>query len=115
MSFSTLKDGLINKGKKHEHQHSVLSLVLKNCIIIQSNQFINGIPLFVAKADENLNFETYHCAIEYKIPSLSSNRITTVYTRSVLNEIVTVFNYKFHDVIRNHDSYKSSYHHQKNC
>ena len=77
MSFSTLKDGLINKGKKQEHQHSVLSLVLKNCIIIQSNQFINGIPLFVIKVDETLSFEIYHCGIECRIPSLSSNRITT--------------------------------------
>ena len=88
MSFSTLKDGLINKGKKREHQHSVLSLALKNCIIIQPNQFINGIPVFVIKGDENLNFETYHCGIECKIPSLSSNRITTVNTWSVLNAML---------------------------
>ena len=51
---------------------------IKNCIIIQSNQSINGISLFVIKVDENFNFETYHCGIECKIPSLSSNRITTV-------------------------------------
>ena len=66
MSFLTLKDGLINKSKKHEHQHSVLSLALKNCIIIQSNQFINGIPLFVIKVDENLNFEAIIVALNAK-------------------------------------------------
>ena len=95
VSFSTLKDGLINKSKKHEHQHSVLSLVLKNCIIIQSNQFINGIPLFVIKADENLNFETYYRGIECKIPSLSSNRITTVNTWSVLNKMLRFLTINF--------------------
>ena len=88
VSFSTLKEELMNKGKKHEHQHSVLSIALKNCVIIQSNQFINGISLFVIKVDENLNFETYHCGIECKIPSLSSNRITTVNTWLVLNEML---------------------------
>ena len=102
----------MNKSKKHEHQHSVLSLALKNCIIIQSNQFINGMPLFVIKVDENLNFETYHCGIECKIPSFFSNRITTVNTWSVLTEMLR-FLTKFYDVIRNHDNYKSSYHHQK--
>ena len=69
VSFLTLKDGLINKGKKHEHQHSVLFPCIKNCIIIQSSQFINGIPLFVIKVNVNLNFKTYHCGIECKIPS----------------------------------------------
>ena len=94
-SFSTLKDGLINKSKKHEHQHSVLSLALKNCIIIQSNQFINGIPLFVIKVDENYNFETYHCGIECKIPSFSSNRVTTVNTWSVLTKMLRFLTINF--------------------
>ena len=88
VSFSTLEERLVNNKWDQFYQYSIIAFLIANVIIIQSNHYESGISMHLIKIFENLGFETYHCGVKCHIPSLSSNRITTVQSMSVLDEIL---------------------------
>jgi len=89
VSFLNLNELLNQHQKVHP---SILTFELDDAIVIRSKQFECGIPKFVIKIFENLNFETYYCGIKCNFPSLSANRIRTLNSWSIFDEIIWFLN-----------------------
>ena len=62
--------------------------IIEDTLYVQSQQYLNGLPIFLVKIFKDLNFETYHCGIKCTISTLSKNRVMTVHAWSVLEEII---------------------------
>ena len=61
---------------------------MPDTLYVQSQQYLNGVPLFLVKIFKDLNFETYHCGIKCTISTLSKNRVMTVHAWSVFEKII---------------------------
>ena len=64
----------------------------ENILTVQSSKFVDGIPLFMLRINNNLCFETFHCGGKCYISSLSKNCMNTVDTWSKLEEIIRYLN-----------------------
>ena len=62
--------------------------IIEDTLYVQSQQYLNGVPLFLVKIFKDLNFDTYHCGIKCTISALSKNRVMTVYAWSVFSVLV---------------------------
>ena len=63
-------------------------LNIPDTLYVQSQQYLNGVPLFLVKIFKDLNFETYHCGVKCIISTRPKNRVMTVHTWSVFEKII---------------------------
>ena len=73
---------------KKDFNCSVVSYMANDCVVVQSTQFNQGVPLFVIKIFEDLHFEAFHTGIQCCIFTLSANHIKTINFWSTLDEIL---------------------------
>lgn len=58
-------------------------------IVIQSKEYYSGIPKFLIKFNEDLQFETYHIGTLCSVTTLAENKVTTCkYYWSTFDEII---------------------------
>ena len=69
-----MKEIILNQ--KRDFDFPIIGYVVENKIHIQSQKFINGVPLFVIKIFDTLRFETFHAGVKCFISSLTKNRIS---------------------------------------
>ena len=63
-------------------------LNIPDTLYVQSQQYLNGVPLSLVKIFKDLNFETYHCGVKCTISTRPKNRVMTVHTWSVFEKII---------------------------
>ena len=92
LSFLKLKDELINKQEKLPP--STFAVALDDVILLQSKHCEpgTGIPKFLIKIFQDLSFETYRYGTKFIVSSLSANRINTVKSWSIFDEILRAVN-----------------------
>ena len=83
-SYATLKNGLIIN--KRLLQHSAVSFVINNTIVIQAAKFYNGIPSFEIKIPEDLYVEVFYSDIKGRIPHSLK---TLVHFWSIMEEMLS--------------------------
>ena len=85
-SFETLKSCLLSGERKL--MVPIVSFISDETLVLQSTEFISGIPLFVIKIFADLSFELFHFGVRCYASFLSKNRITTIKSWSILDEAV---------------------------
>ena len=60
---------------KNMFQCSVIHYSIGKTLVIQSEEFKEGKPLFLLNIQEDLSFFGYHCGVKSTISTLSTNRI----------------------------------------
>ena len=85
-----LKQDKINmlEIEKKLNGKNVVVFRLGQTVMIQSKNFIQGVPQFLIKLNENYSFETYHFGALCSIPTLAANKIVQCKTWSSLDEIL---------------------------
>ena len=86
VTFTSLKANLV-KNQRESLVH-LSCFIIEDALYVQSQQYLNGLPLFLVKIFKDLNFETYHCGINCTISTLSKNRVMTVHAWSDFEEII---------------------------
>ena len=81
LTFPLLQDELINK-QFQRFVVAVTAYMSNDVVFIQSQEFHQGVPLFLVKLFNSLRFESYHMGVRCYIPSLSKNFITVIDTWS---------------------------------
>ena len=61
---------------------------------IQSNEFIQGIPLFAVKIFRDMTYQSFHMGIQCSLPTLSRNNIYRLNTWSRIDEALRFLNQK---------------------
>ena len=57
-------------------------------IVIQSTNFVYGVPTFVLSVHADMTFEAYHLGVRIFVPTLTKNRITKLQSCSALEETI---------------------------
>ena len=85
---------LINMVTSRKFQSPVTTFVIENVQWIQSNEFIQGIPLFAIKIFRDMTFQSFHMGIQCSIPTLSRNNIYRLNTWSRIDEALRFLDQK---------------------
>ena len=75
-------------------QCSVTHYPIGKTLVIQSEEFKEGTPLFLLKIQEDLSFFVYHCGVKSTISTLSTNSICRLDKRSRVAEVIKFRNTK---------------------
>ena len=90
IDFLSLKDILINQKRKFDTTFS--SFLIEDTLYVQSNNYTNGVPNFMLRIYDNLNFETFHHGFKCFHPALTKNRVTQITGWSIFEEIIRYLN-----------------------
>ena len=85
VTFTSLKENLL-KNQRESLEH-LSCFIIEYTLYVQSQQYLNGEPLFLVKIFKDLNFETHYCGIKYTIFTFSKIRVMTIHAWSVFEEI----------------------------
>ena len=61
--------------------------IVEFTLYIQSQQYLNGVLLFLVKVFKELNFEMHHCGIKCTVTILSKNTVMTLHPWSGFEEV----------------------------
>jgi len=86
LTFQTLKVKLLES--KTELRYPITSFLLDKVLYVQSMKLQHGVPLFILKIYEDLHYEAFHAGVQCSLSTLSANRIDTVHSWSVFEEIL---------------------------
>ena len=86
IKFTSLKENLPKSQWKSLVHLSYF--IIEDTLYVQSQQHLNGAPLFPVKIFKDLNFETYHCGMKCTISNISKNRVMAVHAWSVFEKII---------------------------
>ena len=84
VTFADMKDKLL--ANERDLPAPVVVFMDSGVLVVQSREFVDGIPLFVVRISENQHFENFHLGVRCTAASLSKNKITTLKTWSALEE-----------------------------
>ena len=74
--------------QKFEFKCGTVSFVKDDSLFIQPDDVSFGVPRFVVKVNENLNFSCFHLGVQISIPSLTKNRITILNSWSAIEKVI---------------------------
>ena len=86
VTFISLKENLLKN--QTESLVNLSCFIIADTLYVQSQQYLNGVPLLIVNIFKDLNFETYRCGIKCTISTPSKNRVMTAYAWSVFEEII---------------------------
>ena len=89
-TFTDIKNGMLANARTFVRP--VTAFMVDSNHFIQSTVFVEGIPLFMVKIYENLQFDTFHCGVKCYVSTLSKNFVTTVKSWSILEEMIRLLN-----------------------
>lgn len=92
VTFSQLKDKLF--APKKDLPAPVITFLddEDNCLVVQSQKFVKGVPLFVLRVSNDQTFENFHMGVRCTINTLARNRITTLKSWSAVQECIRFLN-----------------------
>ena len=86
VTYIEMKENILTQ--KRNFAFPVIAYLLDNTIHIQSQKFLNGVPLFLVKIFDTLRFETFHAGVKCFVSSLTKNRITDLDSWSKIDEVI---------------------------
>ena len=85
---------LVNTVASRTFESPVTTFVIDSVQWIQSNEFIQGIPLFAVKIFRDMTYQSFHMGIQCSLPTLSRNNIYRLNTWSRIDEALRFLNQK---------------------